>query len=220
MRFMLRWPTTYMCHLINRARHTAYGPRVARQVLTSEASQRFLLDSPESRLTRSEKALFQASESKEATSAKAGKTDAAYMVRPIVSLHVRQGDKGQEMKLFSFAAHMWLAESLRKKMPHMNHIWLSTEMESVIAETTEHPSWTFLFTRNPRQNATTKFHEYETEAGVRNILETSLVNLLIACECDYFVGTLGSNWNRLINELRSTNGGLKATYLALNSEEW
>jgi hypothetical protein len=35
----------------------------------------------------------------------------------------------------------------------------------------------------------------------------SLLNLMVALECDGFIGTRGSNWNRLIDELRSTWAG-------------
>lgn len=52
-----------------------------------------------------------------------------YMPRPIVSIHVRQGDKAVEMRLFSFAAHMWMAERLRFHVPNLENVWLSTEME-------------------------------------------------------------------------------------------
>ena len=52
-----------------------------------------------------------------------------FMPRPIVSLHVRQGDKAKEMHLFSFAAHMWMAERLRFHVPNLQTIWLSTEMQ-------------------------------------------------------------------------------------------
>ena len=54
---------------------------------------------------------------------------------------------------------------------------------------------------------------------MKGIVEISLANLLIAAQCDYFIGSLGSNWNRLINELRLTSGRLKAGYLGLNMAE-
>jgi len=53
----------------------------------------------------------------------------AYVPRPLVSVHVRQGDKGREMKLHSFDAFMWAAASLRLQMPGLTHVWLSTEMQ-------------------------------------------------------------------------------------------
>ncbi|CAI5487700.1 unnamed protein product [Closterium sp. Naga37s-1] len=42
-RFMLRWPSAYLCHIINRERHHVYGMHVARQVVASQTDQRSLL---------------------------------------------------------------------------------------------------------------------------------------------------------------------------------
>ncbi|CAI5985721.1 unnamed protein product [Closterium sp. NIES-65] len=52
-----------------------------------------------------------------------------YVPRPIVSVHVRQGDKGSEMQLNSFAAFMFFAYRLRRVEPELRHVWLSTEMQ-------------------------------------------------------------------------------------------
>ncbi|CAI5973310.1 unnamed protein product, partial [Closterium sp. NIES-64] len=42
-RFMLRWPSAYLCHIINRERHHVYGMHVARQVVASRMDQTSLL---------------------------------------------------------------------------------------------------------------------------------------------------------------------------------
>lgn len=82
-----------------------------------------------------------------------------------------------------------------------------------------HKGWNFLYTNNKRQVGVTTMTNYELAVGRRRLVETSLANLLISAECDYFIGVLGSNWNRLINELRLTNGRWKAAYIALNFDE-
>ena len=61
--------------------------------------------------------------------------------------------------------------------------------------------------------------KYLTSIGVDNSVGSSFANLLISSECDYFVGVLASNWNRLIDERRSTNGRISAGYVALNAAE-
>ena len=61
---------------------------------------------------------------------------------------------------------------------------------------------------------------YLTSVGVGTSVGASFANLLISSECDYFVGILASNWNRLIDELKSTNGRMSAGYIALNADEW
>ncbi|GJP48899.1 hypothetical protein CLOM_g8166 [Closterium sp. NIES-68] len=44
-RFMLRWPSLYLCHVINRQRHSAYGRQVARSGATREAEADAILSS-------------------------------------------------------------------------------------------------------------------------------------------------------------------------------
>ena len=51
------------------------------------------------------------------------------MPRPIVSVHVRQGDKASEMRLLPFDAYMLAAHQLRAHQPFLKYVWLSTEME-------------------------------------------------------------------------------------------
>ena len=52
-----------------------------------------------------------------------------YIPRPIASLHVRQGDKWEEMRLDSFSGHMFFMYRIRRHVPHLKHVWLSSETE-------------------------------------------------------------------------------------------
>ncbi|CAI5489891.1 unnamed protein product [Closterium sp. Naga37s-1] len=88
---------------------------------------------------------------------------------------------------------------------------------SVIEQTKQYPSWQFHYSTNPRLPPganDTRAYEFMQDVAV------SLASVLIAAECDYFVGSLESNWSRLINELRSTNGRLYAGFIALNIGLW
>lgn len=49
--------------------------------------------------------------------------------RPLLSVHVRMGDKACEMAVVEFEEYMRLADRIRKRFPHLNSIWLSTEMQ-------------------------------------------------------------------------------------------
>jgi len=49
--------------------------------------------------------------------------------RPIVSMHVRQGDKAIEMQVFGFEAYMAMAYRIKKLLPGTRNIWLSTEQQ-------------------------------------------------------------------------------------------
>ncbi|CAI7925032.1 unnamed protein product, partial [Closterium sp. NIES-53] len=76
-----------------------------------------------------------------------------YVPRPIVSVHVRQGDKGSEMHLNSFAAFMFFAYRLRRVEPELRHVWLSTEMQSVIDQATQFKDWSFHISHDQHQSS-------------------------------------------------------------------
>ena len=123
MKYLLRFPSPYLCHLTNRVRHAAFGHEVALRV--AEAEIRHSLLSPPAQPNRgvavATSTALQEGEWRERAE--------PYMPRPIVSIHVRQGDKASEMRLFSFAAHMWMAQRLRFRAPDVANIWLSTESQ-------------------------------------------------------------------------------------------
>jgi hypothetical protein len=52
-----------------------------------------------------------------------------YIPRPLVSMHVRMGDKACEMSVVGFEEYMKLAGNLRRRFPSLKNIWLSTEMQ-------------------------------------------------------------------------------------------
>ena len=92
-------------------------------------------------------------------------------------------------------------------------------VQSVVDEAETFGSWIFVFSNIKRQVGSMAMSDYEQLVGIRKLLDHSFANLLISSECDYFVGALGSNWNRLINELRLTNGRFKAGYISFNYRE-
>ena len=61
-------------------------------------------------------------------------------------------------------------------------------------------TWTVFYSNIHRINGGP--HEQLTAFGRRVMMHEWLLQLLMALECDAFVGTAGSNWNRLIAELR------------------
>jgi hypothetical protein len=48
---------------------------------------------------------------------------------PMLSIHVRIGDKGKEMRLYPFKVYMELAKRVRKNFPQVYQVWLSSEMQ-------------------------------------------------------------------------------------------
>ncbi|CAI5527653.1 unnamed protein product [Closterium sp. Naga37s-1] len=123
-----------------------------------------------------------------------------------MQVHVRLSDKASEMELHPLPAFMLVASRLRQHQPDLKHAWLSTEVQSVIDETSDFPSWTFFYTNASRVQSAQQMKDEQESA--QQPIANIFANLLITAECDYFIGSLGSNWNRLIDELRSSNGRL------------
>ncbi|CAI5481252.1 unnamed protein product [Closterium sp. Yama58-4] len=216
LRFMLRWPSAYLCHVSNRSISfldtsslaTSTWPSIGFAGCTSN---------DDGGKEGNEKEGEEVGDEDEVYRRVGGEV---YMPRPVVSVHVRQGDKQKEMRLSSFRAYMLHVQRLRLRVPDVHYVWLSTEMQSVIDQLDSYNDWTFLYSKNKRQLGSTQMLEYEKAAGLEQLVGVSFANLLIASECDFFVGPLGSNWNRLINNLRDTNGRVNVGYVALNTGEW
>ncbi|GJP47124.1 hypothetical protein CLOM_g6356 [Closterium sp. NIES-68] len=259
VRFMLRWPSAHLCHVINQQRHTAYGMHAANRIarvtelqaqllhslppltaadgsgadsgpapasamaaaIAAAAAARFAADNFSKGFPSAAAAAGAASAVTDAASASlsslASLASEPYMVRPIVSMHVRQSDKRVEMGVWSFAAHMLFAARLQRTHVDLKHVWLSTEMQSVINEAATFTDWTFLYAANGRLPVDSLDpHAYDALQSPT----ASLASLIIASQCDVFIGSLGSNWSRLINELRATNGRLHNGFVAMNTGEW
>lgn len=143
-----------------------------------------------------------------------------YMPRPIVSLHVRHGrGKAEEMTLIDLPAFLKQAERIRQHAPSVRSILLSTETIDVVVEAVEQePWWRVYYTKEKRMREGDE-EPWNTHEANREELDLAVANVLMAAEADYFVGTLGSNYDRLIDELRRTGGRLKAGYIALNYDQ-
>ncbi|CAI7928724.1 unnamed protein product [Closterium sp. NIES-54] len=113
-----------------------------------------------------------------------------------------------------------MANRIRRENPSVRYVWLSTEMQSVVDQSSRFIDWTFFYSEVPRQGAGTRMSEYTEMFGLARTVGISFANLIIASECDFFVGVLASNWNRMINELKNTNGRLYNGYVSVNNGEW
>ncbi|EFJ23402.1 hypothetical protein SELMODRAFT_103482 [Selaginella moellendorffii] len=190
-RYLLRFPSEYLCNLLNQARHRAFGVNAAEKVMLSITKDWQLNSS-------------QPDDAK------------VWIPRPIVSVHVRQGDKSYEMTLHPLKDYMNLANALRRKFPELHSVWLSTEMQTVVDESDEFTDWEFYFTEVRRQYGTMHMTEYMESLGTKTAFDNSFVNLVMALEADFFVGALGSSWSYAINCLRLTGGKLKVGFLTVN----
>jgi len=138
-----------------------------------------------------------------------------HLPRGCISIHVRHGDKGHEMTLFNLASYITAAENMLSsnatlvrltgdlnETRKVRAIYLSTEDPEVIEETANFWKWRFFWLHEELTNA--NMGELQSQGAERVIKD--LVTLKLHLQCSAAVATWGSNWNRLIEELRSTLG--------------
>ncbi|BDA47771.1 hypothetical protein COCOBI_11-0280 [Coccomyxa sp. Obi] len=138
--------------------------------------------------------------------------------RGTISVHVRHGDKHTESPSIPDEAYLAQAKQMRRsgaldrtgtlgqgRAESNTAIFLSTEDPSTIEFFARQPLWDVSYanvTRKPDVSRSTL--SYVAEIGGYEEMLNSLVNLDLALECDAWIGTLSSNWCRLIDELRAT----------------
>ena len=118
------------------------------------------------------------------------------------AVHVRHGDKHQEMKLYDAAKFLRAISAAGNGTTSAPRtVFISTEDPAVIAEAqavsaAAPAAWRVLVVPWERDNAAT------LAAATRGADETlhALLNLWISLEATHFVGQLGSNWCRLTDE--------------------
>ncbi|XP_022719034.1 uncharacterized protein LOC111277115 [Durio zibethinus] len=205
VRYLMRFQTEYTCGLLNIARHAAFGKEAAKMVLASIDREwpKVIINKPKSDIEE-----FVWSNHK------------PWVPRPLLSMHVRMGDKACEMKVVEFEKYMDLADRIRKRFPYLNNIWLSTEMQEVIDRTKSYPHWNFYYTNVTRQVGNITMATYEASLGRKTSSNYPLVNFLMAVESDFFIGALGSTWCFLIDGMRNTGGKVMAGYLSVNKDRF
>jgi len=130
------------------------------------------------------------------------------MSHPIMSIHVRRGDKHKEMALLD------LEEYLQYAIPiclgfGIRNIFLSTEDPIIVDRAfVEYSAFNWIVTDDIRQNP--DFEGFMQANKTREFL-SSMNNLYAAAECDFLVGARASNWCRLIDEIKRFDG-LGGTY--------
>lgn len=123
-----------------------------------------------------------------------------------ISVHIRHGDKGTEMQLVPDHDYVQKAEELVAHYSHLQRvIFLSTEDPKSVAYFKALQNWTIFSLEVPRpMDRVYSPLEFARTIGPDEEMLNSLTNLDLALDCSAWVGTIKSNWNRLIEELRST----------------
>ncbi|WZZ01400.1 hypothetical protein YC2023_073728 [Brassica napus] len=200
VRYLMRFQTEYTCGLMNVARHAAFGKEAAEIVLSAGG-------------WRKKKKRSEIEES-------VWSSHKPWIPRPMLSVHVRMGDKACEMRVAALEEYMLLADRIRERFPELNRIWLSTEMKEVVDRSKEYGQWRFYYTEVARQVGNNSMAEYEASLGREMSTNYPLVNFLIASEADFFVGALGSTWCFLIDGMRNTGGKVMSGFLSVNKDRF
>ncbi|CAI5977503.1 unnamed protein product [Closterium sp. NIES-65] len=215
-RYLMRYRSPRLCHLANQARHEAFGREVAEQAAATLVDGWPQVHLTPTKLIKHQKR-YQGLEPVWAAVREPG------VGRRYVAVHVRQGDKSSEMHLLPLSAYLELAEKARRNFPDVTTMWLSTEMKDVVQEATRllSPRWAVRYTQFPRQGAANiSMKSYEADVGMGPTSDNAFVNLVLAAEADLFVGTLGSTWSVLIDNLRVTGGKERAGFLSVNKDRY
>ena len=131
-----------------------------------------------------------------------------------ISVHVRHGDKGEESELVEDGAYLRVAQELHDAQGNLTladterlkqQIFLSTEDARTVEAFDARVEWDVQYVSVTRAAVADKTTLERThEIGPYEDMLNSLLNLDLALQCNAFVGTLSSNWCRLIDELRAT----------------
>ncbi|RVD86230.1 uncharacterized protein DFL_004517 [Arthrobotrys flagrans] len=150
------------------------------------------------------------------------------------SMHVRHGDKGVEMELIPFRKYVDRAEEYAAMNMIMTRktCFISTEDREVLEEakkignawisvnTTSNENWTWIWSDIPRINGgpVEQLNNFgnRTEMTIKWMLQ-----LFFAIEASNIVGTRGSGWNRMIDELRCIWVDCRTPYMEVGPfEDW
>ena len=133
----------------------------------------------------------------------------AAIPRPYASVHVRYGDKWKEEPREPLSKYM---DALRATRPDIKSVFLSTESEWIIGELRQqYPGIAFFHFSYQRIEESHAVGEQR-----RTEFVASFANLFVSVQADAFVGTLTSNWCRLIHELERSRGDAGVDYMSVD----
>jgi len=122
-----------------------------------------------------------------------------------VSAHIRHGDKHTEMRLVDTVVFYEAAKKMALLQPLSfggKNYFVTSDSQLAIDSSRGllSPDWKIAYSNVIRERNGFVMSEWELSSNVTTY--NHLLQLLMALEADAWVGTRGSNWNRLIDELR------------------
>lgn len=139
--------------------------------------------------------------------------------RPMASMFVRSGDKWKEAAFHNTSDHMRALEEFVAVHPFLrpHQVYFGTDSADILKQAVVDykDKWNLLWVGYHRTRR--GFDQAEFNKGSRSVIELqmlmTLTDLIVALSADVFVGTLSSNQNRLIDELRKVHGKARIPYL-------
>lgn len=143
---------------------------------------------------------------------------------PLVTVHIRWGDKHQEMDLFPIEAYTTAVKAFNLTKPS---VFVTTEDVNAISEfKAQAPKQWNVYTYSSATSTLSSgktghpmtFASKEPKAGYH-----AIISLLVGFQSSYFVVTLGSNWSRVISEMCTIYVSKQCTLTDLspkNKEYW
>ena len=131
-----------------------------------------------------------------------------YLINPVdeydVSLYVRHGDKGQEMEIVHDRQYVYALDVIQKILNKKKlNVFLSTEDPKTIEWFVNNTNYSLTYFDFQLGN-----YNLELASTLGSILTRQmLANLKHSLFSKFVIGTLASNFNRLIQELRMTTAG-------------
>jgi hypothetical protein len=126
-----------------------------------------------------------------------------------VNSHIRHGDKSVEMNLVPSENYIEAFVSMIHNMPNSfsRILFVSSDDESAVdvcRNLTEKLKMKFIYTKLTRMEGGHHMSLWDSQNSrmQRGLVLGHFLQLLMALEADAWIGTRGSNWNRLIDELR------------------
>eukprot|EP00959_Pyramimonas_sp_CCMP1952_P073166 1529465-Pyramimonas_sp.AAC.1 len=124
-----------------------------------------------------------------------------------VSMHLRFGDKIRESNTTSEERYLTLVNSFTA---NFSAFFVSTEDQLAldrVRHSLNRPVWFVNVSRTATRGASgLTLTEIARNSNPSNMFVDAWLNMLMAIQCDAYIGTLSSSWNRMLDSLRSTVG--------------
>jgi len=149
---------------------------------------------------------------------------------PIIGVHVRHGDSCPKWedahshlpgaKCESFEKYLLEMEAMRARYK-TNRVFICTDDPGVIAQLPQHASFDFVHLHFDRALFAASDWAIELKLLMatmdrRMVAETTLVDILLLAEADFFIGTLSSHFGSLAYELSVATKGYHPPYVSLD----